>query len=387
MSTDLFGKPLANGPEYTLSVHQKRQAVLLYHWMSSDYLRGLKSLIDSLIQGADVLVDLARLQGRDQILTNDRWGVRDKPANWSTFVYPVLEDFRKTTIQQIAQIAIEIYDITGATDCIRAIGEFSSLWMTAEEEDRFNTQLQLVAQYANKIDRVVGVGAHRRLNDFYMTTEWKVNRDKWRRLPLVRVRTDIEGITGKRPPRTGVYVSQDDPLASLQFGWKGNEDGQLREASTFSSFGLELLGALGRRSLWTDDPRMSSFAVAAKRRDQTLDTGPYDEETIRAHPECSSQAMSFASFRTRPCKWYFVELINGEYDDEDPDAAATNGATTGDRLRCEANHPCPKSGFWSTPAQVGTRRFFQLGEVMPRIESDYGATIWQWEQNQDSPRF
>jgi hypothetical protein len=36
----------------------------------------------------------------DQVLTNDRWGVRDTPSNWSTFVYSSLEAFRRTTIQQ-----------------------------------------------------------------------------------------------------------------------------------------------------------------------------------------------------------------------------------------------------------------------------------------------
>lgn len=54
------------------------------------------------------------------------------------------------------------------------------------------------------------------------------------------------------------------------------------------------------------------------------------------------------------------------------------------RLRCEANQPCPREGFWFTPAQANSRRFFKAGEVMPEIGTDYGATIWQWDSTQDT---
>ncbi len=64
------------------------------------------------------------------------------------------------------------------------------------------------------------------------------------------------------------------------------------------------------------------------------------------------------------------------------DPSATAGAL---RIRCEAGQPCPREGFWFTPAQAGSRRFFKAGEVMPYVGGDYGATIWQWDQNQDSP--
>ena len=53
-----------------------------------------------------------------------------------------------------------------------------------------------------------------------------------------------------------------------------------------------------------------------------------------------------------------------------------------ERGRCEAGQPCPREGFWFTPAQVGNRRVFKAGEVMPSVGGDYGATIWQWDQDQ-----
>ncbi|MCT7298910.1 PoNi-like cognate immunity protein [Ralstonia sp. CHL-2022] len=55
-------------------------------------------------------------------------------------------------------------------------------------------------------------------------------------------------------------------------------------------------------------------------------------------------------------------------------------------LRCEAGQPCPKTGYWMTPAQPGSRRHFQQGAVMPEVHSDYGSTIWQWDNGQSDPK-
>ena len=51
-------------------------------------------------------------------------------------------------------------------------------------------------------------------------------------------------------------------------------------------------------------------------------------------------------------------------------------------LRCEAGQPCPREGWWFTPAKAGSRRHFKQGEVMPAFSTDYGATIWQWDKQQ-----
>lgn len=53
------------------------------------------------------------------------------------------------------------------------------------------------------------------------------------------------------------------------------------------------------------------------------------------------------------------------------------------RSSVRAGDPCPHSGFWFTPAKLGSRRLFQEGELMPSFSSDYGATLWQWDPNQD----
>ena len=72
--------------------------------------------------------------------------------------------------------------------------------------------------------------------------------------------------------------------------------------------------------------------------------------------------------------------VDGEFDDELP----ANGARTSTRLRCEAGQPCPQTGYWHTPAQVNSRRHVAAGNVMPSLGGDFGATIWQWDENQQA---
>jgi hypothetical protein len=59
-------------------------------------------------------------------------------------------------------------------------------------------------------------------------------------------------------------------------------------------------------------------------------------------------------------------------------------ATDPQKMRCEATQPCPQSGYWHTPAKPNSRALFTQGGVMPDFpDSNYGATIWYWDQNQD----
>lgn len=50
-----------------------------------------------------------------------------------------------------------------------------------------------------------------------------------------------------------------------------------------------------------------------------------------------------------------------------------------------AGQPCPRTGWWFTPAKAtGRRRFFKQGEVMPDFPSDRGQVIWQWDERQEA---
>lgn len=50
---------------------------------------------------------------------------------------------------------------------------------------------------------------------------------------------------------------------------------------------------------------------------------------------------------------------------------------------CVANQPCPREGYWFTPAKADSRRFFKQGEIMPEVGGDDGVTIWQWDEQQE----
>lgn len=56
------------------------------------------------------------------------------------------------------------------------------------------------------------------------------------------------------------------------------------------------------------------------------------------------------------------------------------------RLRCLAGQPCPRTGYWFTPAAAGSRQHFDAGQTMPDLASSDGAsgwaTVWQWDEQQ-----
>ena len=78
-------------------------------------------------------------------------------------------------------------------------------------------------------------------------------------------------------------------------------------------------------------------------------------------------------------KWTLVERISeaggGIPGELDPIKA-------GVRMRCLAGQPCPREGFWFTPARSNSRRQFGVGELMSDVGGDYGVTIWQWDEQQ-----
>ncbi|HSD40071.1 MAG TPA: hypothetical protein VLC92_21405 [Rhodocyclaceae bacterium] len=379
-TTDLFGKPLGQGPVVRLTKWQKRQAALLYHFASLDYLKGLKKLVDDFVSGVDITLDLAQQQGRDELIVNSQWGVRDTSVNFSTYGFPALQDFEKSLVKDIALRAKESYEFSGYIQCARLIGELGMGWATPGEEARFEAGMEVIGRYAAHLDNTM-----RRLwSDGIVFNVWGSYRAQFPRLPKFRVRTDVVGESERLPGRTGVYVPQDDPYGTLQFAWTGNKDGRLFECRAFNDLGLEAVNLLGREGLWGgDDLRLLALVKQPKYRDAFLAEKPrmIDEKRYLADPVGVNGFISSEGISDRSCKWYFVELIDGEFDDETQDDLANQELNHG-RLRCPAGQPCPQTGYWLTPAKSDLRRHFKQGEAMPDLGSDYGVTIWQWDEQQ-----
>ncbi len=67
-----------------------------------------------------------------------------------------------------------------------------------------------------------------------------------------------------------------------------------------------------------------------------------------------------------------------------PDGGMTPAATK--RSNVPAGQTCPETGWWFTPAQANSRRYFKQGQTMPSVGGDYGQTFWQWSPDQTAPK-
>jgi hypothetical protein len=380
MQTDLYGNPLGKQPAFELSLHQKHQATLLHHWTSKTYLEGLLSLIDALMKGADLNLELARIQGRDELIANPQWGVRDTAANWGSMAGPTLEDFRRSTIKLIAWRATDLYCGTGRTQCGRMLGELSPYWMTPDEKAWFDEQWNKISAYASRLDEAVGAGTERPLRDMEMAEEWPRLASQFPRLPKFKVHTDREFSTGDMPTRTGVYVPVDDLHGVLQFAWTGSKDGALGDCNTLSPTGQTILNRVGRQGMWVDEQAMARVVAPMYASGELTERSGFSVGA-ELEPDLVNGVISRVCFVDRPCKWYFVEKLDGQFEEPEPEQAGAL-LQSAERLRCAAGQSCPRAGTWSTPAATGSCHFNQ-GDLMPDMKSDYGQTIWYFETSSD----
>lgn len=46
----------------------------------------------------------------------------------------------------------------------------------------------------------------------------------------------------------------------------------------------------------------------------------------------------------------------------------------------KGGEPCPKSGYWFTPAKENSRQYFNEGDIFPKFDlNDWGIIHWQWD--------
>lgn len=326
----------------------------------------------------DPTLDLAKLQARDSVLTDARWGARNTSGNWANNGWPLLADFELSVARDIAKRSYEAYSITDANQCARGLAELSLGWMTPDEQADFETRFDKIVQYAGYIDNTMS--QHEvagRWDDFGLAMAGKAFPEVLRSAPALRLRADITAATGQTPVRTGVYLPIDDPNGAPQFCWVGKPAGVLLESNTLNDLGLEALAEVGRNSLWVDEERMYEF-VQKRMNDPRLLADPLFEDSVE-DPDLAPSLVARNAFTTRPCKWIFVEQIHGEMvslDEDEHEPSSFEGP------RVVAGSPCPTSGYYFTPAQPGSRRMFAAGEIMPEVGGAYGATIWQWDHTQ-----
>jgi hypothetical protein len=203
--------------------------------------------------------------------------------------------------------------------------DYSSTWMPAPFEAEFDKQWRIASQPASNIsfteqsDWTKGALTTRYKDDNRGPLAPPPTWPQYRLNPSVRVRS------GEPVPRNGIYLPDSD-LGCAQLLIKDEDASQV------------LL------------PRDPSSTVPLKRSQRSVDT-----------------------------IWTLVERVadcgGGTPGEADPIKA-------GMRLRCEANQPCPREGWWFTPTKSDSRQKFKQGQVMPTVGGDYGTTIWQWDETQ-----
>ena len=355
---------------FKLLLWQKRQASLIYHFTSLGYLQEFRRRVHQLLGEADALVDVATTQGRDRFLEDPQWGHRNTVDNWANSgAWGALQDLKKGVEYLVAMRPFEVYGASGMYETAHMLGEFSTAWMAPDEEVQFKEDFEALYKFASPMDKIL---RRRRIDylDYYLW--WSKFAHLFPRLPKLRVRTDVEAESGKVPPRTGVYVAQNDPNAGLQFGWTGNDQGNyeaLPEAQTLNALGLEALQYVGRENLWFNKAKMNEFSMLPQHRGVLTFDDP---------PEPDWMKLGARGFTSRPCKWYYVELIDGEWDDEENEAVVETSGT----LRATAGEAVPREGVWYTPALKGEAGALHLkaGDRLPATRfTDWGEVIWYWQ--------
>lgn len=353
---------------------QKKQAALLYFFASDEYLKGLHERVRELQTFVDGILDKSRDESRDRFLKSSQWGDRDTSENWANHAWSFLADFGQSVTRHMADRASEIYHVTGAYQCGRGMAEFSMQWALPAEEEQFDSMFASITRYAGYIDDTMEKGqVDSRWDDFCFALAWQEHASNFPHLPKLRIREDISCKTGDIPPKTGVYVSADYPDGALQFAWNGDEYGKLLECTIFNGLGQKALAVVGRNKLWLDEEAMLDFVQ--KNADATeLNEDPFYSESFT--PDLAPSLVANNAFTSAPSKWFYVEQLEGEFEEIHNEIDQVEH----EERRGEAGKRCEISGFYFSPASSESRRFFNEGDVFPKLNSTYGNTIWQWDE-------
>jgi hypothetical protein len=364
--------------EYALTPWQKKQAALLYHFSSLNYLKRLHHMVSLLVEGqVDSVLHTASAQHRDDFLVSDKWGIRNTSKNWANNAWPALKDLQNSLATDISMRAQGRYSFTAVNDRLTALAEYSLDWMTPGEEGTFKEALVAISSYDSPLFDIMSE-PYNRMNDFTFAEFYKRYQEICDEIPVFRVRPDVSANTGDPTPMTGVYIALGNPHANLQFCWNSAGGMKLRNANVLSSVGLSALQNVGREELWLNDEKMFAFANAPVYADKFRSWIYVDDEPL---PAAAAGAVSMHAFEQRPCKWAIVEVVPGEMEKLDRPKTPTNRQeTTSERI--PGGETCRNAGFYFAPSKQSSRRFFHVGERMPDLESTFGSTIWQRDLNQ-----
>ncbi len=247
----------------------------------------------------------------------------------------VLPNFR-STFQALCDGYIQLThgDLKGLLACygplsdFKGQADFDESWLADQDLKVYGDLLGLSVQLATNIRATVSAI----WDPFELSTEYDTSARGPLILPTplpVYRRTNLSVQSGSAPSRSGTYVPD-----------------QINSCAQF------LISS-----------RVAPEARVFLRKESLLhpDTGmPYAEQNI---------------IERRACTWTLMEQV--------PSEDCLPPLPTGASLdRVLGGTACPRTGFYFTPAQAGSRAHFSAGELMPTFDTQYGTVIWQWDVNQ-----
>jgi len=171
-------------------------------------------------------------------------------------------------------------------------------------------------------------------------------------------------------------------MGALQFGWTGGY-GELGDTYTLNDFGKIAFERVGRAGLWSDESGLHALINEPQHRQL-----PKIDDSDRARVDFAPAAVAMQGFEGRPCKWYFVELLDGEYEDHDGSYTGLSSfPSSTSPHRVAGGELVPQSGWWYTPAKMGSTRYFKKDDRFPHLDgNEFGTTFWIWSPDQSAPK-
>lgn len=194
---------------------------------------------------------------------------------------------------------------------------------------------------------------------------------------------EFQGQAYKRASNIESTIQQRFSIGSLTFGLEESKEDPLNLPTSLPVYRLNPKIKVGTDQLITQtgiylpdaDDSAANFLIA-------------DAEKLAPEAEAWANMDDYYAAKARgkwlcaeshyiPTTWTLIERISDTGTPIQPPGTF--------RLRYEAGKTCPKEGWWWSPAggEKG-RRFFKEGEMFPAFDSDYGDTIWQWDEQQNS---
>ncbi len=358
---------------------QKQSVALIYYFTSRPYLEMLLTKLDDLIQYTGGVIDLADQQYRDRVLLQEGWGMGDTSANWSTYAYPSLLDFRLGLIRIIEETKQEKYGWTPAYNTARMLGEFRPNWMSEEEEADFKLRFDELYRLCSYYDSCVKPP---RSWDLYTLFEVIKELGIFEyKVPKFKLRTDIRVNSGEIIPKTGVYIPVGDRYGVPQFAWTYRDEnsftrGQLEKCETLNALGKDLFSKFNEYTAWTPSEELRKFAIENIKKKKIDDDFGYVKLRHDTQLTLASELIANNVFSKADCSWYFVELVDGEFEDigvEDVDTFATPD------LKVIGGELCPRTGYWILSNDKAKRLYFTKGTVMNKSSKDWGEEYWVYD--------